>query len=95
MLNEIDTVVLLVDRPEAGLSRGETGAVVCLCGPDAFEIEFVALDGQTYAMEVFRRDELLKLLPHRAIAGPKGDLVMETSGAAEKTGLARLWPFKR
>lgn len=53
MLNEIDTVALLVDRPDAELSRGEIGTVVCVHRPDAFEVEFVALDGWTYAMEVF------------------------------------------
>ncbi len=65
MLNEIDSVALLVDRPDAGLSRGQTGTVVCIHGPDAFEVEFVALDGWTYAMEVFSASELLKLQPPR------------------------------
>ena len=95
MLNEIDTVALLVDRPDAGLSRGETGTIVCLHGPDAFEVEFVARDGWTYAMEVFRRDELLKLLPHREIAEPKDRPTVETSDTVQVTGLARFWPFKR
>lgn len=95
MLNEIDTVALLVDRPDAELSRGEIGTVVCVHGPDAFEVEFVALDGWTYAMQLFRREELLKLLPHRQIAEPDVPETADAPSNAKATGLARLWPFKR
>ena len=95
MLNEIDTVALLVDRPNADLSRGETGTVVCIHGPDAFEVEFVARDGWTYAMEVFNRDELLKLLPDRQVAEPKATVTTKTPVSPKATGIARLWPFKR
>ncbi|MBO9560508.1 MAG: DUF4926 domain-containing protein [Caulobacter sp.] len=61
MLTEIDTVALLVDRPEAGLSRGDKGTIVCAHDPDAYEIEFVDLDGYTQATEVFRRHEITKI----------------------------------
>lgn len=95
MLNEIDTVAILIDHPAAGLSRGETGTIVNIQGADAFLVEFVAKDGWTYAMEVFHRDELLKLLPHREVAEPQDRPVEKTSGGSSASGLTRFWPFKR
>lgn len=56
-----DTVALTEDIPEEGLRRGQVGAVVEVYPDDAFEIEFVAPDGQTYAMLALRADQLLRL----------------------------------
>jgi len=62
MLDELDVVALLVDRPDLGLGKGQTGTVVCVYGEhEAFEVEFVDNDGLTYGLETFRPDELLKL----------------------------------
>ncbi|SFI91376.1 DUF4926 domain-containing protein [Caulobacter sp. UNC279MFTsu5.1] len=62
MLDELDVVALLVDRPDLGLSKGQTGTIVCVYGKrEAFEVEFVDDDGFTYGLETFRPEELLKL----------------------------------
>lgn len=67
MLQELDAVATLVDRPEAGLVAGEVGAVVACLADDVFEVEFVDGEGQTYALAAFRAADLLKL-HHRARA---------------------------
>jgi hypothetical protein len=50
MLNELDTVVLAVDLPEHGLSRGDLGTVVLVHEDKGYEVEFMALDGETLAV---------------------------------------------
>lgn len=62
MIQELDEVALLVDRPEVGLTKGLIGAVVGVYGDhEAFEVEFVDDDGGTFGLETFKPDELLKL----------------------------------
>lgn len=46
----LDTVALTNDRLEAGLRKGDVGAVVEVLGQDAFEVEFVAASGRTQAL---------------------------------------------
>lgn len=48
--NELDTVVLLRDLPEAGLRIGDLGAVVQAYGSEAVEVEFVTASGRTQAL---------------------------------------------
>jgi hypothetical protein len=50
MTKEGDQVVLAVDLPEHGLVRGDIGTVVLLHGAEGYEVEFVALDGETIAV---------------------------------------------
>ncbi len=50
MIKELDQVVLTVDLPEHELVRGEIGTVVLLHGEEGYEVEFVALDGETIAI---------------------------------------------
>lgn len=51
MIRELDTVVLARDIEEYGLRRGDIGAVVhCYKNGTAFEVEFVAGDGETVAV---------------------------------------------
>ena len=51
MIPELGTVALTVELPEYGLQKGDLGAVV-LVHPDqrGYEVEFVALDGETFAV---------------------------------------------
>ena len=57
----LDVVALTTDLPKHNLWRGEIGAVV-ECHPDnAFEVEFVAQDGYTYALVTVRGDQLIPL----------------------------------
>ena len=51
MINELDQVVLREDIPESGLKAGDVGTVVLIHqGGKGFELEFVALDGETIAI---------------------------------------------
>lgn len=61
MLQLLDVVALLVDRPELNLSAGQVGTIVECYNDDAFEVEFVNRDGSTYALDTFHAPELLKL----------------------------------
>ncbi len=64
MRNEIqllDAVALVVDLPRYNLFRGEIGAVVECYPNDGYEVEFVALDGYTYALVALRGDQLIPL----------------------------------
>jgi hypothetical protein len=47
---ELDTVVLLRDVPDAGLRAGDVGAVVQVYGAEALEVEFVTIAGRTQAL---------------------------------------------
>lgn len=47
MIHELDSVVLTVDLPEHRLQRGDVGTVVLLHEDRDYEVEFVALDGET------------------------------------------------
>jgi Domain of unknown function (DUF4926) len=62
MIEELDTVALLIDRPEAGLEKGLIGAVVAVLGQhEAYQVEFVDDEGYTFGLETFAPHELLKL----------------------------------
>ncbi len=51
MIKELDTVVLATDVPEYGLKNGDIGTVVLVHREaKGFEVEFVALDGETIAV---------------------------------------------
>jgi hypothetical protein len=58
MFNLLDTVVLTRDVPEAGLRRGDLGAIVEVYGPLAFEVEFVAASGRTQALVTLMPDDI-------------------------------------
>jgi len=70
-LRELDTVVLLEDRPQAGLRAGDLGAVVQVYPPDAVEVEFATASGRTLTLETLsvhdvrpvRDDDLLTVRP--------------------------------
>ena len=51
MINELDRVVLTVDFPEHHLTKGDIGTVVLVHDDHiGYEVEFVALDGETVAI---------------------------------------------
>jgi hypothetical protein len=50
MFKLLDTVALTHDLPEAGLRRGDLGAIVEVHATDAWEVEFVAASGRTQAL---------------------------------------------
>jgi hypothetical protein len=62
-----DTVALLEDLPEENLWRGQVGAVVEVYnGGEAFEVEFVDMNEQTYGL-LARSSEQLMFLQHESI----------------------------
>lgn len=51
MINELDQIVLIEDLPEYGLRAGDVGTVVLVHqNGKGYEVEFVALDGETLAV---------------------------------------------
>ena len=58
MFSLLDTVVLTRDVPDAGLRRGDLGAIVVVYGPNAFEVEFVAASGRTQALVTLTADDI-------------------------------------
>lgn len=57
----LDAVALVEDLPQKGLGRGQVGTVVEQLGPDAFEVEFVGTNGETYAMLPLRTEQIMVL----------------------------------
>ena len=64
MLKELDTVVLDADLPEHGLSRGDLGTIVLVHGDEGYEVEFMALDGETLAVVSLFADQVRPVGPH-------------------------------
>lgn len=54
MFELLDTVALTHDVPQAGLCRGDLGAIVHVHASDSFEVEFVAASGRTQALLTLR-----------------------------------------
>ena len=51
MIEELDTVVLTTHLPAHNLEAGDIGTVVLIHGNhEGYEVEFVALDGETIAV---------------------------------------------
>ena len=57
----LDVVALTTDIPKHNLFRGEIGAVVECYPQDGYEVEFVALDGYTYALVTLPGSQLISL----------------------------------
>jgi hypothetical protein len=77
---ELDTVVLLHDLPEAGLRSGDLGAVVQVYGDEAVEVEFVTAAGRTQALLTLPvgdvrpvRDNDLMAVPRSVASLPERD----------------------
>lgn len=59
MIRELDTVVLVRDLQEHGLTQGDVGAVVhCYKDGATFEVEFVTGEGSTFAVLSLSRQEV-------------------------------------
>jgi hypothetical protein len=57
----LDVVVLTEDLPELNLRKGQVGTIVEVYQPDNFEVEFVDLKGNTYALETLNISHLMQL----------------------------------
>ena len=59
MIKELDSVVLAVDLPAHHLKAGDVGTIVLVhAGGAGYEVEFVALDGETIAVVTLAAAEL-------------------------------------
>ncbi|MFD2569963.1 DUF4926 domain-containing protein [Spirosoma soli] len=59
MIQELDLVALLTDRPAIGLRRGDVGTVVHIYGSgDLYEVEFINAKGDTVGVETLNADEV-------------------------------------
>jgi hypothetical protein len=58
MFKELDTIVLTVDKPDAGLRAGDVGAIVEVYSPEAFEVEFVTASGIPQALLTLQASEI-------------------------------------
>ncbi|VAW39727.1 hypothetical protein MNBD_CHLOROFLEXI01-4089 [hydrothermal vent metagenome] len=61
----LDVVALAENLPKQNLRRGEVGAVVECYPNDAYEVEFVAQDGYTYALVTVPGGQLIPLRQKR------------------------------
>ncbi len=62
-IKELDIVALLMALPKERLSKGAMGTVVHVYNENFYEVEFVDLKGQTYALLTLPVENLL-LLKH-------------------------------
>ncbi|CAG0953286.1 hypothetical protein ANRL3_00385 [Anaerolineae bacterium] len=68
MIQELAGVVLTDDLPAYGLKRGDIGTVVLIHrGGAGYEVEFVALDGETIAVVTVLASQV-RTIGHREIA---------------------------
>lgn len=63
-LKLLDIVALIEDLPEHSLFRGQVGTIVEILAPDVYEVEFSDEEGQMYAMQALRTDQLMVLHYH-------------------------------
>jgi len=60
-ISVLDVVTLTQDLPPQKLVRGQMGTVVEQLALNAFEVEFVASDGTTYALLPLRAGQMMVL----------------------------------
>jgi hypothetical protein len=58
MINELDTVVLTTELPAHRLKVGDLGTVVLAHRHGGYEVEFMALDGETVAVVSLSPDQV-------------------------------------
>jgi hypothetical protein len=69
MIDEHANVVLTEDLPESGLAKGDVGVVVHIHkGGQAYEVEFLAMDGSTVALLTLEAEQVQvadsRMIPH-------------------------------
>jgi hypothetical protein len=65
VINEHDRVVLTTPLPAEGLEAGDVGAVVHIYSDgQAYEVEFVALDGHTTGVVTLKRSQVRPITPY-------------------------------
>jgi len=57
----LDVAALTQDIPALNLHKGQVGTIVEVYEPTIFEVEFVDLNGKTYALETLNTSQLMQL----------------------------------
>jgi hypothetical protein len=57
----LDVIALTEDLPNFNLYKGQVGTIVEVYEPDVFEVEFVDLQGKTYALETLSINQVMQL----------------------------------
>ncbi|TVP65309.1 MAG: DUF4926 domain-containing protein [Leptolyngbya sp. LCM1.Bin17] len=57
----LDIVALIQNLPNLGLYQGQVGTIIEVYEPTVFEVEFVDLNGKTYAVETLHANQLMQL----------------------------------
>lgn len=60
----LDVVALIRDLPEQHLYKGQVGTIVEVYETNVFEVEFVDLQGKTYAVETLNASQVMQLHYH-------------------------------
>jgi len=60
-INELDVVALLYDHSDTGLVTGQVGTVVNKLDDQTVEVEFITLEGESFAIAVLPVEHLLVL----------------------------------
>lgn len=68
-MKQFDTVALIMDLPKLNLYRGQVDTIVEEYEENAFEVEFIDLNGKTYALETLQASQLMLL--HQMLAKRK------------------------
>ncbi len=90
MFREHESVVLTHDLPEFGLKAGDVGTIVMVHAAGGYEIEFMALDGETIAVTSLSTDEM-RPIARREIAHARGEW-LASRGTAPNAILAEAAP---
>lgn len=61
MMKLLDIVALTEDLPNLKLYKGQVGTVIEVYEPEVFEVEFVDIQGKTYALETLNAIQLMQL----------------------------------
>lgn len=69
MINEYDNIVLTEDLADSGLTKDDVGVVVHIHkGGEAYEVEFLAMDGSTVAVLTLEDSQVQiadsRMIPH-------------------------------
>ena len=70
LMKQFDTVALIMDLPKLNLYRGQVGTIVEEYEENVFEVEFIDLNGKTYALETLQASQLM-LLHHQMLEEKK------------------------
>lgn len=57
----LDVVALTQNLPDLNLHKGQVGTIVEVYEPGVFEVEFVDLQGKTYALETLKINQVMQL----------------------------------